>query len=60
MNKKALNKAKKKLRDFQARGSNCPLCGKPFRNGCNHSITQAIERLEQNVINALIKKRIKL
>lgn len=50
----ALNKAKKRLLDFQANNSRCPLCGKDFRRGCNHSVVQARERLEENILKSLI------
>ena len=44
---------KVKRKQFNARGSNCPICKKPFRNGCNHSVVQAKERIEQDYIKAV-------
>lgn len=56
--KKNLKRARERLSNFSARGSSCPLCKKDFRNGCNHSVEQAIGRLEQNVINAMVDIRL--
>ena len=47
---------KTKREVFNARGSRCPICRKDFRNGCNHSVSQAKERIEKDYINKLILK----
>lgn len=59
MSKNSIKKARQRLFNWSAKGSNCPLCHKDFRHGCNHSVTQAIARLEQNVVNAMIDNRLK-
>ena len=54
-------KAKSKLDMFSARGSNCPLCGKSFRNECNHSVQEAKDKLFENYIKVIAhgnKKRV--
>lgn len=56
--RKNLKRARERLSNFSARGSSCPLCKKDFRNGCNHSIEQAINRLNQNIINAMVDIRL--
>jgi hypothetical protein len=58
MNKNKLKNARNRLTNFSAKSDRCPLCHKDFKNGCNHSIEQALDRLEQNVINAMIDKRL--
>ena len=58
--KTILRRARQRLSSFQARGSYCPLCGNQFRHGCNHSVEQAIRRLEENVTVALIKHRLSM
>ena len=45
--------------EWSARGGSCPLCHKEFRHGCNHTVSQAYERLEQNVVNAMIDTKLK-
>ena len=50
-------KAKSKLDMFSARGSNCPLCGKSFRNGCNHSVQEAKNKLFENYIKVIAHER---
>ena len=55
----SLKVAKRRLREFSARGSNCPICKKGFRYGCNHSVTQAYERMEDDILNAKIEKALK-
>lgn len=52
--KAILRRARERLSSFQSRSSYCPLCGNHFRHGCNHSIAQAIQRLEENVAVALL------
>jgi len=54
MNNK-IKQAKEKLDNFSARGSKCPICKKPFRHGCDHSVIQAKERLFENYIKAIAK-----
>lgn len=45
--------AKEKMDSFSARGSNCPICKKEFRTGCNHSVAEAEQRLFENYIKAI-------
>lgn len=42
---------------FSARGSKCPICKQPFRRSedCPHSIGQAMERIEQDYIHAVVR-----
>ena len=49
LKKKALNKYK----NFNARGSKCPICNKQFRNSCGHSTIEAKERLYENYIKTI-------
>lgn len=56
--KAILRRARERLSSFQSRSSYCPLCGNHFRHGCNHSVDQAIRRLEENVTVALFKHRL--
>lgn len=49
---KAVKRAQEAKRNFNARGSKCPCCGKSFRYGCEHSITDAHDRLQLNIILA--------
>ena len=53
MSKKVIKKATKKMNEFSARGSRCPICGAMFRHGCDHSVKQAQDRLLQNYIRAI-------
>jgi len=55
----ALKRARKRLNEWTARGGQCPICHKEFRDGCNHTVSQAYERLEQNVVNAMIDAKLK-
>ena len=50
MKKKA---ALQKLREFNPRGSRCPICNKDFRKGCDHSVQEAKDRLFENYIKAI-------
>lgn len=56
---KAVKRARERLANWSARGGSCPLCHKDFRHGCNHSVEQALQRLEANVVNALVDRRLK-
>lgn len=64
-NKKAKS-IKKRLYNFSARGSNCPICGKDFRNksgdkqGCPHSVAQAISHLEIAYLKEVLRNREKV
>ncbi len=51
-------KAKRTRDAFDPRGSDCPLCGKPFRYGCSHSVNQARERLDANVRSAELREEV--
>lgn len=53
MANKAVKKAKHRMDTFSARGSQCPLCGKSFRKGCNHSVMEAKDKLFENYIKAI-------
>lgn len=56
----ALRRARERLNEWAARGGNCPLCHKDFQHGdCNHTVAQAYERLEQNMVNAMIDAKLK-
>lgn len=59
MSKGAVKRARERLNNWSARGGSCPLCHKDFRNGCNHSVVQAQQRLETNVVNALVNRQLK-
>ena len=59
MSKDAVKRARKRLANWSARGGSCPLCHKDFRYGCNHSVEQARQRLEANIVNALVDRRLK-
>ena len=59
MSNRAIKRARKRLEEWSARGSSCPLCHKDFQHGCNHSVEQALSRLQQNVINVMIDQRLK-
>jgi len=48
-----IRQAKKRMDDFSARGSDCPICKKTFRCGCNHSVKQAREKLFEQYIKAI-------
>lgn len=50
---KRIQRAKKAMDTFSARGSKCPICKAQFRTGCNHSVKQAEDRLLQNYIKAI-------
>lgn len=52
MNKK-IERAKRKLQNFSARGDKCPICHKNFRHGCGHSVEEAKDRLFQKYIEAI-------
>ncbi len=52
----AVTRAKKRLQDFDPRGSKCPICGMNFRNGCKHSVTEAREYLNAQVIPAIARE----
>ena len=54
-----LRRALNRQKTFSARGSSCPICGKGFRHGCDHSIVQAEEILIQRVANARIQVALK-
>ena len=47
------NKAKEKFDNFSAKGDKCPICSKPFRTGCEHTIQQAKDRLFENYIKCI-------
>jgi len=53
-----LKKAKARQREFDPRDSLCPICGKDFRNGCGHSITQAYDRLKTDIIRVISRQEI--
>jgi hypothetical protein len=58
MTNKSIKQARQKLVNWSARDDNCPICHKDFRTGCNHSIGQAIAKLEKNIIEVIIDKRL--
>lgn len=51
---KKVKRVKERMNSFSARGSICPICKKPFRHGCNHSVEQAKDRLFQNYVKAIV------
>jgi len=54
---KTLAQALHARREFSPRGSNCPICKREFRKeGCPHSITEALEKLEQDVFDARFRE----
>jgi len=50
---KRIEKARNNMNSFSARDSKCPCCGKDFREGCGHSVTQAKDKLFERYIQAL-------
>jgi len=54
-----LKEALKLQREFSARGSRCPICKRDFRHGCNHSVVEARQKLERNVIEAIVEEKMK-
>ena len=50
--------AKDKMESFSARGSKCPICKKEFRKGCNHSVKEAKDKLQENYITAITRKEL--
>ncbi len=54
MNKK-VKLAKERMDGFNARGSNCPICGKKFRDGYNHSVNEAKDKLNENYVKAIFE-----
>ena len=57
--KRSIMRARERLSNWSARGDNCPLCKKDFQHGCNHSVEQAHKRLEENIIKAIVDRRLK-
>ncbi len=61
----SLKKLQERLKNFNARGSNCPICGHEFRDeyNCPHSISEAIEHLKDKIFRAkfvdIMKKEMK-
>lgn len=55
INKQIVN-AKRRLDTFDPRGSKCPICKASFRNGCNHSVKQANERLFELYLKAMSQR----
>ncbi len=54
----AVTKARKRLQDFDPRGSKCPICGMNFRNGCKHSVTEAREYLNTQLMQAIAREAV--
>lgn len=50
--KKRLKRALDAKRNFSSRGSKCPKCKADFRYGCEHSISEAHEVLDQRIFEA--------
>jgi hypothetical protein len=50
---RAHERAARRRRDFSARGSDCPICKREFR-GCPHSVVEALERLDRDVVEAAV------
>ena len=56
--KARIRKAKEALKTFSARGSNCPICKKPFRYGCLHSVVEAEEFLEDRLLRLKVQEEV--
>lgn len=49
-----VEKARRRMESFSARGSKCPICKADFRGDkCPHSVKQAEAKLFQNYIKAI-------
>lgn len=45
--------AKRKQLEWSARGGLCPICKREFRRDCNHTVTEARNRMEMDVLYSL-------
>jgi hypothetical protein len=52
--KQKLKIAKNRIDSFDPRDSLCPICKNDFRRGCNHTIEQAREKLNDNYLDLKI------
>lgn len=57
MSNKSIKREKHRMDTFSARDSNCPICGKVFRSGCDHSVRQAKYKLFENYIKAIVRNQ---
>ena len=54
-----IKQAYKKIREFDFSGDLCPICKEQFKGFiCKHSTTQARERLNENLIRAIVRDEI--
>lgn len=51
--------ALKRKREWSARSDKCPICKANFRNGCNHSVVSAHDKLEEDYIKAVMIESMK-
>jgi len=49
----SIKKAKKRMEEFDPRGSKCPICKRNFRKGCAHSVSEATDRLFEDYVHAI-------
>lgn len=56
-----LKTLRKKLANFSPRGSNCPICGRNFRDedACPHSVGQAREHLVEQIQREIVRQELK-
>lgn len=53
------NKARERLKNFDPRGSNCPICKKEFRSdNCPHTVEQAENKLNNNIMREIVMETI--
>lgn len=48
-----LKKLEERIEQFDPKNAMCPICGKDFRFGCSHSITEAKKFMRQKLLKAL-------
>lgn len=54
-----VKQARRRIESWNPRGSNCPICHKDFRHGCNHNVVQSEQRLQEDLIDALVERKVK-
>ena len=53
-----VKEARKRMNSFQAKSSKCPVCHRNFRNGCDHSVVAARNRLQENLVRAIVQEEL--
>ena len=57
---KRIAKARERAEKFSPRGSDCPICKKDFRYGCNHNVRQAEDRLQEEITKLVVQRELSL